>query len=238
MPETLKSWSFSRYNLYQQCPLKCKLIHIDKRKEPPSAAMERGIRIHELAEAYLKGELPEKPFPEELRLFRTEIQKLRKLYAKGKLLVEDSWAFTAGWDRTQWDNWADCWLRVKLDCAHKLADGVLCITDWKTGKFREDKNAEYIEQLELYALSAFLILPEIMQVRPRLVYLDEGTIFPDPSSRKQINRGWLRSDVTELKTKWEKRTAAMLADTTFAPRPNRFCGWCSFRKAAGGPCEF
>lgn len=241
MTKRLTSWSFSRYNLYKQCPLKCKLIHIDKLKEPPSPAMERGIKIHEMAEGYLKGTLPAKPFPEELRLFATEIQKLRKAFAKGGVVVEDNWAFTEAWKKTGWFD-KDCWARIKLDCAHSPTNGVLVITDWKTGKFRPEKNEEYVEQLELYALAAFLMFDHVVQVRPRLVYLDEGTIYPAAKSRGgvegQLNHGFLRGEVPALLAKWEARVKPMLADEQFAPRPNRFCPWCAFSKAKGGPCQF
>ena len=39
MTEKITAWSFSRYNLYQQCPGKAKLMYIDKLKEPTSDAM-------------------------------------------------------------------------------------------------------------------------------------------------------------------------------------------------------
>ena len=45
----LKSWSFSRYSTYKQCPLKAKFSLIDKIAEPKNQAMERGAQIHELA---------------------------------------------------------------------------------------------------------------------------------------------------------------------------------------------
>lgn len=237
MPETLKSWSFSRYSLYQQCPLKCKLIHIDKLKEPPSPALERGVRIHEIAENYIKGTLPEEPFPEELRLFRTEIKKLRKAYKIGDVSVEEQWGFTKDWKLTRWDDWANCWLRIKIDVATWGAKFTRLIKDWKTGKFRPDKNAEYIEQLELYSLGSMLA-EESKSVKARLVYLDEGVVFPDPQGRKGEALGWTRADVPALQAKWEDRVRPMLADTIFAPRPNRFCGWCHFRKANGGPCQY
>lgn len=230
MPETLKSWSFSRYSLYQQCPLKCKLIHIDKLKEPPSAALERGVRIHELAENYIKGVLPEDPMPEELRLFDKEIKSLRKAYTKKKAMVEEQWAFDSAWKAV---GWFVGWLRVKIDVA-RLKGKKLDMTDWKTGKFRDAKNVEYTEQLELYALAALLVSKNIESVQSRLAYLDEGVIFP--SRGKPMV--WTRADIPALQAKWSDRVRPMLADTTFAPRPNKFCAWCHFRKANGGPCQY
>jgi len=232
----LTSWSFSRYNLYKQCPLKCKLIHIDKLKEPPSEAMARGTRIHELAENYIKGALPAKPFPEELRLFRSEIVKLRNLFKKGHVTVEDNWAFDPAWAKA---DWFKGWVRVKLDCAHIVKDTAI-ITDWKTGKFRPEQNDSYVEQLELYALASLLWFPKGPgKVKPRLVYLDEGTIFPAPGERNSVlAKGYTQDDVPSLINQWEARVRPMLCDEQFAPKPNRFCSWCAFSKAKGGPCQF
>ncbi len=235
---TITSWSYSRYSDYKQCPLKAKLKHVDKIKEPPNDAMARGAQIHNLAEDYLKGKI--KALPKELRAFADEFKKLRKQYKKSisGMVVEDNWAFTKSWDETQWNNWTQCWVRIKLDCAHHEDDTTLVISDWKTGKYREDQNDDYLEQLELYALAAFLLHDHIEVVKPRLVYLDVETIYPPP----EVKLEFFRSDIPGLKKKWEKRVKPMLTDTVFAPRPNRFCNWCHFRSAnksaGGGQCKF
>ena len=66
----LTSWSFSRYQDYKSCPAKAKYKHIDKLKEPPSPAMERGAAIHNLCEQYVRGTLAK--LPPELKLFKDE----------------------------------------------------------------------------------------------------------------------------------------------------------------------
>jgi CRISPR/Cas system-associated exonuclease Cas4 (RecB family) len=234
----LTSWSFSRYQDYKQCPRKFKLKHIDRIKEPGSEALDRGAAIHELAENYLKGKIAR--IPKELKTFETEFKKLKQLYKSkvNAMHVEDNWAFTKTWDETQWDNWAHCWVRIKLDCAHLEQDGVLVVTDWKTGKFREEMNEAYVEQLELYALSALLLKPWLKEVRPRLVYLDASMIYPFEDEPLV----YTQKDVARLKKLWEKRVAPMFKDKVFAPRPNNKCRWCHYRAAnktnGGGQCEF
>ena len=160
------SWSFSRYSDYKQCPLKAKLKHIDKISEPPNEAMARGAQIHNLAEDFIKGKVPK--LAPELKLFEKEFKRLRAMFKKisQSMVVEDNWAFTKDWDETAWNNWTACWVRIKLDCAHHEEDTVLVVTDWKTGKFRPEQNEEYVEQLELYALSALLLHDHIEEVRP------------------------------------------------------------------------
>jgi len=53
------------------------------------------------------------------------------------------------------------------------------------------------------------------------------------------------ADLPRLKKEWVARTKAMLNDKKFAPKPNRFCGFCHFRKdnvaqaiTGGGRCQY
>lgn len=235
----ITSWSFSRYSDYKSCPFKAKMKHVDKIQEPPNPAMARGGEIHTMAENYIKGKM--KVMPKELKLFADEFKKLKVAYKKKaavEVFVEDSWAFTDKWLETVWNDWANCWVRIKLDCAHMVEDGVLRVIDWKTGKCREDNQEDYLEQLDLYALGAFLMFPKVMEVRPELKYLDYGITF----NGKDEPLVYKRSDLPKLKKAWEKRVKAMLNDKMFPPRPNKFCGWCFYRKAnkanGGGQCKF
>jgi RecB family exonuclease len=234
----LTSWSFSRYSDYKQCPLKAKLKHIDKISEPPNQAMARGAAIHQLAEDFIKGKIAR--LPPELKAFADDFKKFKAQYKKkiSGMVVEDNWSFTKDWTETQWNNWAECWVRIKLDCAHHEDQETLVVTDWKTGKFRVEMNEEYVEQLELYALSALLLHEHIQQVKPRLAYLDADTVYPEPGQELVFTR----ADIPKLKKLWEKRTKAMMSDKLFAPRPNDKCKWCFYRSsnkaAGGGQCKY
>lgn len=233
----LTAWSYSRYSDWAGCPLACKLKHIDRIKEPPNAAMERGIAIHTMAEGYVKGTLAK--LPPELALFKDEFAMLRKLYKSKKtpMMVEDNWAFTKDWDESRWDDWTHCWVRIKLDCAHYITPVELVVTDWKTGKFSEYKAAEYMTQLSLYALSAMLLHPHLERVQVRLGFTDQGLMYP-PAPLV-----YTREDLPKLKKEWNARVKPMMADTKFPPKPNHGCQWCYYGqsgKAKGGPgiCKF
>lgn len=236
----ITSWSYSRYSTYKQCPLKAKLKFIDKVKEPSSEAMERGLEIHNLAEEYIKGNL--RRLPGEFKKFSKLFSELRKKYKKyviNGMVVEDSWAFTKSWDQTVWNDWVGCWVRIKIDCGTLEDDGeTIRIRDWKTGKFREEQNEEYMEQLELYNLAALLMLPHVERAVSSLEYVDVGVSYP-PQGEELAHT---REDIPALKEKWSKRVAPMLKDTSFAPRPNWSCQWCHFRKDnvanGGGQCKF
>lgn len=232
----LTSWSFSRYSTYRQCPLKAKLAFIDRIKEPPNDAMARGAAIHKQAEAYIKG--GKAKLGPELASFKDELKRLRAQYKKDHgMVVEDTWAFTKDWTETTWDDWVGCWLRIKLDCAHHQDETTLVVTDWKTGRFRPERNEEYVEQLELYALAALLLHPHLERVGVRLAYTDLGVMFPAEELL------WFTpKDMSGLKKLWAKRVKPMMSDKTFVPKPNNFCRWCHYRAsnkaAGGGQCKY
>lgn len=238
-PTQITSWSFTRYNDYQKCPAFAGYKHVKKIPEPGSPAMTRGADIGKQAEAYVKG-TAKKLIPE-LKTFESLFKELRAQFKKRpqSMVVEDTWALRKDWSRTVWNDWDGCHLRVKVDVA-RLIDGseVMEIIDWKTGKFKEDKNEEYLQQLELYATAALQLNPEVKEVRCSLKYTDLGLSFPNDGPKI-----FVRADLPKLKKEWDKRTRAMLLDKTFAPRPNSHCRWCWYgqsKKADGGPglCKF
>lgn len=228
--DTFKSWSFTRYNDFKQCPLKAKLKHLDKIEEPPNDAMARGADIGRLAEAYIKGDIGKK-MPDELKHFADEFKKFRALWAKDKtkLIVEDSWALTREWKKTTWNDWTGAAVRVKVDVAELERGGeTMTVIDWKTGKYRAERREEYVEQLELYVLAAFNIYPNLKEVKAFLCYLDVGVQFPPPSELESMT--FTRADVPKLKKLWDARTRAMLLSKAFPPRPSDKCRWCHYRK--------
>lgn len=257
MSNGIKAWSWSRYADYVQCPRKAKYKHVQKMKEPGSAAMNRGGAIHDIISEYIRGtiktlpkllkyEFEDEKFSEEfpdLTFIKKELMKFRKDYTKkdhSKMTVEDDWAFTKSWGITKWDDWNGCWVRMKLDLAHLIHKGkALVITDWKSGRSREEDKQAYAAQLELYAVAGFIKYPEVDIIYPRLVFVDSGVVFPEDMpdlffERKELDR---------LQKAWVKQTAPMFLDTIFAPRPNNKCRWCWFgqaKKASGGPavCEY
>lgn len=228
-PKKFTAWSNSRLGSYETCPLKCKLENLDKIQSPKSPAMERGSEIHTKAEQFLKGTPPRMPI--ELKLFSAQLTKLKAKRKKdaASVVVEDQWGFTNKWEPCAWNDWANCWLRVKLDCAERVGNTVTII-DFKTGKFRMDNLQDYTIQLELYAVAALAmygaLIPDIV-VRPQLWYLDHGITYPRPMD-PQLE--YTMKDFPRLKKAWEARVKPMLNDTTFAPKPNKYCYACWFRK--------
>lgn len=236
-PMRITSWSFSRYSVWQQCPLKAKLKFLDKLEEPGSPAMERGNDIHKGIEGYIKGATSRLNKEWNAKAFGDTLKGLRGRYKKNpsSLLVEETLAYRDDFTLTRWDDWNGCWLRVKVDVAE--IDGTedhphISILDWKTGRYRPADESSYTLQLDLYALGALLRYPNAkdITVQPSLVYIDEGI-------RHTVGE-YTKADLPRLKKEWLARVKPMLADTKFAPKPNRFCNYCHFRASNGGPCKF
>lgn len=233
-PSTLTSWSFSRWSVYNQCPAKAKYKFIDKLQEPGSPAMDRGSSIHKEAENYVLGS--GKLVPENLVKHKEFFVEMRDRRSRKPdfVEVETTWAYTKDWGMTAWNDWTGCRLRVKVDLAVRAEEDpeMLAVVDIKTGRYSPDKHQEYKLQLELYALGALLKYPEVREVRPSLLYTDEGRHFAPPEIRSS------QKDLTRLKKSWEKRVEPMLSDTLFNPRPGNHCRWCHYRNSNGGPCRY
>jgi putative RecB family exonuclease len=237
--KSIRAWSYSRLKDFEKCPQLYKFKVIDKLPEPQNAAMERGEKIHKLAEKYLVGG---GKIPQELMRMKPELTLLRKL----KAVAEDQWTFTEKFTgTTEWNNWAAAWLRVKIDAVVKLEyqflptirelkikkrkiNGIgVWVLDWKTGQFRPEAS---VDQLELYVLTTFLLRPDAMFVLATLAYTDVGRLV----------HAYYENDpelIKRLKAKWLKRVEPQQKEMKFKPTPGAQCNWCHFRKSIGGPCK-
>lgn len=227
--KTIKSWSFTRYNDWNRCPLYAKLKHLDKIPEPKSPAMLRGAQIAQASEDYLLKRTNR--LAKELGTFREHYKFYR---AQPSLVAEENWGFDANWNPVPWDDWTNCVLRVKVDIGYQwLDDNSFNVRDGKTGKYNDYKNEEYKLQLDLYAAASIARYPESKTVTAQLLYTDLGVMYPpeDPIV-------YTAKEARAAQKQWDKRVKPMFADRTFAPRPGKYCTWCPFSKAKGGHCKF
>jgi hypothetical protein len=237
------AWSYSRLVDYEACPRKFFFKVIEKRPEPSNKWMERGQQVHTMAENTLLK--PKSKIPQDLMRLKALITTLRKL----KAVPEAQYTFTHLFKgQTSWFG-GDAWARLKIDVETALSykealdiayeeisigkRGQLAalthgkwIVDWKTGQFKPEKS---VDQLEFYALGAFLIDPEAQFVLTSLAYTDVGRVVHSYWDDPKI--------VVRLKAKWLKRVAPMQADKTFKPRVTVNCQYCFFSKKVGGPCK-
>jgi hypothetical protein len=221
----LTAWSYSRYALYEMCPLKFKYEVLEGNKTEASPAMQRGNDIHKGIAAWLDNRaegLPRDAFqnPRAEQL----LMEMRQIPDK---FVEQQWGFTANWKETGWFG-KDTWLRVVLDVGLLYPDMTAEAIDFKTGK----RYGTNYDQMELFALAIMCKIVPVKHVTTRLIYLDEkGKDIEDieefPATHKQ-----------RLIDKWTKKVEPMFTDKVFAPRPNDKCKWCPLARSKGGKCAF
>jgi len=223
MTQKVTAWSYSRWSEYEKCPALTRFKVIEKRKEPGSAAMDRGTLIHGKIEHYLLngGRQPKE--------VHKDLNKYYKDLKAAKPKVELQLCFDIKWNMVDWFG-STAWCRVKVDAlVPPAADGTVRIVDHKTGKLKE--YTEYENQLEIYGLAGLLTVPEAKSAKAELVFTDAGKVMPAVETIPA-------AALPKLKKKWEAKVKPMLSDTVFAPRPGRYCHFCHFRKSNGGPCVY
>lgn len=219
------AWSYSRLSDYERCPAYAKYKHLDRLPTESGPAADRGTAIHKGAERFILK--PSAKLLPELRLFKARLEQLRAL--RKAVQTEAMWGFNRSWEPCKWDDWTNCWLRVKMDVSYLVPrQNVLDMVDWKSGKPKPD---EHKDQLKLYGVAGLRMYPDIKEARGFLHYTDHG---PKLDAKLVVKRG----EEKALIKFWEKRAKPMFNDTRFAPRPGCYCTWCDFSKEKGGPCRF
>lgn len=228
MPQ-LTAWSHSRLSVYESCPQRAKLAFVDKIKEPERPlppgktehANDRGTRVHEAAEAFVKGGVE---LVDELKNFSPEMHQLRDLAAKGRVSLEGEWGFDREWRPVAWMS-HDVWCRIKPDATILLDDTRAVTVDHKTGK-RFGNEVKHHEQMQLYQLGTFLRYPELEEVTVELWYHDLDELHRMKYKREQGLR---------FSKGFEDRATIMLEDKSFKAKPSAHaCRWCPYRAAAKG----
>lgn len=194
-------------------------------------ALERGRHIHELAEAFIKGELD--ALPDELGKFEEEFLEARDAVAEKpddvEFIVEDRWAFDKEWNIVEDYFGDDVWFRMAIDWGF-IAGTHANFVDHKTGKERPIPHAQ---QRMLYAVSLFMKYPEIETASGGFWYLDIG---PQRTRYKDYSR----EEAMKFLPGLTDRALAMTETTEFPARPNRMnCGWCPYGPKKGdGSCQW
>lgn len=230
--DTIKAWSFSSLQKYEQCPYQAKLAKIDKipepeRPAPPNGdehANDRGSRIHDHAEAYVRGDTGTM-LPEMLH-FKQGFENLRQLFKKNKVELEDMWCFDDAWEPVASNAWDEIWARIKLDAVAFIGEDEshAAVIDYKTGK-KFGNEVKHGQQLQLYCIGTALLYPEVETITAELWYLDKDELTSMTFSRRQALR-FMRG--------FNERAVKMTTDTQFKPKPNKSsCMFCPY-----GPKEF
>lgn len=257
------SWSPSRLADYDQCPAMANWKHLEKLcpmcfkgrvtggfdgvpvtcdtcggKITKSEALERGTRIGEDMEKYLKGEVMLPPQEVASKVARDIAATIRKAVKNAKARIEFMVVLDKDWKPTT--NYSkSAWLRAKMDAAWFRPRNKLHVIDWKTGGV--DKNTlaprvdpKYDDQLSIYTTAGLSAFQGVQEATAALVFLDAAQ---DPV----VSRGSAtlkREDLAKAQERWNKRLLPMLNDDIYAPCPTNKCRWCDYSNAKGGPCRF
>jgi len=172
----ITSWSNTRLDVFESCPLRAKYQYLDKIPQKPREIpegkdehpLDRGIRVHEAAEAFVKKDVL---LIDELKSFEHELHEARDFFRTRPqdCIVEDNWAFDTNWNKTGWYS-NDVWGRLKLDFG-LIDDDYMDIIDYKTGKKYAPK---HVQQGQLYAIVSFLRFPQLQTVKSSFWYVDSG----------------------------------------------------------------
>jgi len=234
--KTISAASYSRYNIFSQCRMRAKLAFIDRIPEPDRGpppkgkkewANDRGSRIHDEAEQYVKGELDVLPI--ECKDFKHELNKLRSLYERGMVITEETWYFDKDWMPIDGKTYAEIAVRIICDVTIFMDPITGVIIDYKSGaKFGNE--VSHAQQLQLYQVSAFLKYPDLEDVYAEIYYFDQNELTSMHFTRKQGLR-FFRA--------WDEKFKAMLSCTSFPPNANVYsCKWCPYRQDRSGDCSF
>jgi CRISPR/Cas system-associated exonuclease Cas4 (RecB family) len=223
------STSFSRLQVFETCKLHAKLKFVDRIPDPqPKDAAERGTAIHQMAEDFVRGELP--ALPRELAKFSDEFFKLRERYLSDStaILMEDEWGFDGNWQITDYNG---AWLRMKLDALVFLTPHEVAVIDFKTGR-KFGNEIKHGDQCLNYAAAVAARYPEVEIIHTELWYLDKDEITKNTYSREKAYAYIARYD---------KRHKAVTTATRFPANPNMYsCRYCPYKPepAGTGDCEW
>lgn len=217
----LKAWSFSRWHTAHTCRYKFKCSAIDGiRDETSSPAMERGTRIHKLAEEFVKGNIF--GMPKELQHFNAELKVMQKLYKKQTAFTEEDWGFDENWKPCSWKT---AWFRAKMDfyCVEEDKHGTeVALVDYKTGQIY----SYHDKQAKLYAVAACHRLKADF-VHVEFMYTDKNHIRPFDFNS---------ADCKRLNTFWNNQAAKLFSMSEFPKEPGSHCKYCHVRSDKAGDC--
>lgn len=210
-----KPISYSGRKLFKQCPRKWYVTYVEKDREAPGVAAQRGTDIHDQLEQFFRGGVAY-PNTKVLAPWRRFMEGLT-LYdpvPEGDLAVDVEWN-PCGFDDEH------AYYRGKADLVYQEGD-TLVILDWKTGKIYPDHEDQGKTYMALH--------DECSKVRTGFVYIDQPLTvhWRDYTAEHRTQEiEVIRSDIELIRNA-----------TEFPATPNSMgCRWCKQSWRNGGTCE-
>lgn len=228
----LQTWSYSSLKQYEKCPYSQYLKRIQRveteENTDPSHPLVRGNRIHDEAENYVNGSLPD--MPKSIKKFTNSFESLRELYNEGQVTLEQGWGYTSDWVPCGYTDWGTVWHMSKMDAVIQHDETTFTIIDYKTGKSWGNE-VPHSQQGALYGVALMCLYPKAESITVEFWYLDEGK-----TKRRTYNRRQLAAQMANF----NRRAVAMTSTTDFPPKPNQMnCKYCDYGVATGnGKCQY
>lgn len=226
----IKAWSISRADVFNQCPRRAQLAFIDRIPEPERPPLpdgkeypnDRGSRIHESAEQYVKGQRND--IIKELKTFKPELERMRALYDQGKVILEEGWGFDRDWIPVDYSNFDAIWLRIIIDALVFINPVEAVVIDYKTGK-RVGNEIKHSKQTQAYQLATFIKYPELERVTTELWYTDQNELF---------SQTFTRDKGMKFYKYYDELGKSVTESTHFPAKPGRNCFFCPYQEGVIG----
>jgi len=229
---SVKSTSFSRTSDFEKCPFFFKLRHIEKIKDPRPLdstvehPLDRGTRIHTLAEKYVENPLLR--LPTELAHHAERFDALRVAYEKGMVTLEMPLAFDKHWRQSASDDFKNTIYRMIADVVVQPTEERILIVDHKTGK-KKGNEIKHHQQLMEYAVGFSLVYADLQLFDTQIWYLDQ------PEGENVMKRSFTRTQVSNSFNPMRERHEKVLNAKVFPATPSQFaCLFCPYKAGVVG----
>jgi len=228
--------SASAIDTYERCGLQFKLARDWRLSAQPAAAMQFGAAMHRVLKTYFDSVRAGRPKDDEevIELFRQDlaaakipeayqhelyekqgIAQLRDFLAAARsapaaeiLQTEDSFDIQIG----------ETVVSGRIDRIDRMADGSVMVVDYKTGRARDQEDADESLQLSLYAIAA----------KEKWGYEVSGLAFHNLEGNVAVTTRRSAEELTETRRRVQK-AADSIAAGAFDAKTGIHCNFCGYR---------